>query len=392
MDDSMFHTLHGRSRRLSATLAACTMLAIIGFAASASAESIPEPTKTIFEFREPVPLAQTIAALPSNARIIELRSAGPNEGGFRPASDLSLASVADEFSRRLARATQLLEGAAASDDFQPSAAPEDPNPAPPLISGITLTGIMSPDSLGPLSNNVASREVQSSFALPGFTSDTPPMQDLEESSANGISEDGATATAAAAAAVETWAPLMGRSITSPQPGNQASIIQTQTWSTRASINNFGTGNAYEHDFKLINSSNNGTLVHPFCGGQGDDFWADRNRSVVFVTNVPSATKPYFDTDASDSCRTEDFTIGLYHPIRLNPGVRYVSVIGADRGQESSSPYALVAQRLGRGCDTNPFCVGGPFGNHGSQLLIGASKGRAPECRRWHRGRESARCG
>jgi len=368
---------------------------------SYATELVPAPIQTSFELDAPVPLDQVASALQtSGAQLIEIRNTGVNEGGYRPAPGTPIVVAAEQYRQKLFRLSAVLASAAASDDFSnPSlnASPDDPNAPQPLISGFTLSGAIAPSALGSLATRVASAQVVNLPTPALFPSDTPPAGQLDETLLNQIlpvPADAADATPALAAASvsASWAPLNGRSITSqPGPG-EASLIQTQTWSSTASIQSFGDNNAYEHDFKLINRNNSASLLHPLCGGQGDNYWADRNNSLVFVTNYPAAAKPYFDTDATDSCQTEDFTIGLYHPVRLSAGVRYVTIIAADRGQEPSSPYALVAQRLGRGCDFNPFCVGGPFGDHGSQLLIGATKGRAPECRRWHKGTTSVLCG
>lgn len=108
-------------------------------------------------------------------------------------------------------------------------------------------------------------------------------------------------------------------------------------------------------------------------------------------NGLDAAKPYFDTDDSDSCETQDFTIGLYHPVNLVPRHKYEIVIHAKAGNKSSSPYILTGQRLPKVCSFNPGCVNPTSSGGSSQPMIGVSKGRAPECRRWRKGRQSRPC-
>src|SRR5262249_18196737 len=112
--------------------------------------------------------------------------------------------------------------------------------------------------------------------------------------------------------------------------------------------------------------------------------------VLYDTNFPPEAKPYFDTDVSDSCQTQDLTIGLYHPNRLHPGVHYRIAMVTDSGPLTTSPYTLVAQKLPETCDFNPFCVG-VTGSGEGQLLIGPTRGKAPECREWRKGEDSKPC-
>jgi hypothetical protein len=66
--------------------------------------------------------------------------------------------------------------------------------------------------------------------------------------------------------------------------------------------------AYEHDYKLVNTSNpdlrgctrSASAALPLLG---------YSKRPDMGYELPCAAKPYFDTDDSDSCRTQDFTIG-----------------------------------------------------------------------------------
>ncbi|WP_156935113.1 hypothetical protein [Pseudonocardia spinosispora] len=201
-------------------------------------------------------------------------------------------------------------------------------------------------------------------------------------------------------APKVWSPENGRVVTrneSADPRTGRLIENTLTWANQASIDFFGP-RAYEHDFKLFNRENfspeyAGVGTRPVCvPGQGEDFWADRNM-VFFDTSFPAEIKPYFDTTALDGCGTRDFTVGIYHPKLLKPGVTYNIKVLPRSGVEDKSPYTLTAQilqKLSDDCDNNTFCVGVIPGGD-KQPLIGVTKGVAPECRQWTKGRDSALC-
>jgi hypothetical protein len=68
------------------------------------------------------------------------------------------------------------------------------------------------------------------------------------------------------------------------------VRQTMTWTRRASLHGFRRrfcpDDAYEHDYKLVNTSNPGfPWMHPFRFGGTASFWATR-RGLTWGTNFP----------------------------------------------------------------------------------------------------------
>lgn len=164
-----------------------------------------------------------------------------------------------------------------------------------------------------------------------------------------------------------------------------------TWGSQASINEF-IGESYEHDFKLRNTANHGfPFIRPGCvPGENNNFWATRDGK-WYRTTYPKAAKPYFDTDYSDSCELQDFTIGVYFPLKLTAGKKYETIVRTRAGENNSSEYQLAGERLKRDCSSSPFCVGVRPRPEKAQVFVGFTKGSAPECRRWRKGRSSRPC-
>lgn len=134
-------------------------------------------------------------------------------------------------------------------------------------------------------------------------------------------------------------------------------------------------------------------TRPFCSN--DNFWAARSYGVVMSTNMPESAGIYFDTDVSDGCDVMDFTWGLFKPGKLTVGTYYTTVIGAVKGLRSSSPFALVGQKLSNDCQIlpdSPNCIGLNERREGtgSQLFVGKTKAVAPGCYSWVRGGSSSK--
>lgn len=323
--------------------------------------------QTVFELATPVPLDQVVSALETApVRAVELRHSGISEGGYALGDD-TLAEAVAAYREEYA---ELHDG------------------AQPQISALTIDGTVPTEALGPLAGDVRTR---SDVANSPQGSSSPSASEAEWQGS--LAEEQPVSIAATG---KLFSPTFGTSSSANVSGSRPRRIrQTMTWTSRASLDDFrrsfSPDDAYEHDFKLINRSNPGfPQMHPFCFGSNANFWATRS-GLTWDTNYPSAAKPYFDTDDSDSCQTQDFTIGLYHPTNLSPDVRYLTTIRTRAGNRSSSPYALNAQKLRKICDFSPFCVGTIPRTGDSQILIGASKGSAPECRLWRKGQESRPC-
>lgn len=244
------------------------------------------------------------------------------------------------------------------------------HPGEPQVQSFTVAGAVPTSRLGRLADAVAERQVV-------------------EASSEGEDLRTTESEVTAAAAPKLFAPRFGRTITSDTSSDRVTIKQEMTWDSQESIDAFGE-NAYEHDMKLFNRGNI-ALIRPLCfPGQSNNFWATRG-GLTFITNYTPEQKPYLDTDVSDSCETQDLTIGLYHPNQLVPGRQYETSIVTDAGDTTTSKYALVAQTLPKACDFNPFCVGTIPRGGDSELLIGEQRGVAPECRTWEKGQPSSPC-
>ncbi|HWB71231.1 MAG TPA: MopE-related protein [Egibacteraceae bacterium] len=125
--------------------------------------------------------------------------------------------------------------------------------------------------------------------------------------------------------------------------------------------------AYEHDFKVFGD---GGIVgtRPYCFSLpftrwSDVFYAYREDGVLWTTNIPDDAWPYFDTDVSDECGTEDLSIGVVRPERMDDGladgqaVDYFFTVEAGRGDPDTGDFALRAQRLDRASDFTCGVIG-----------------------------------
>jgi hypothetical protein len=180
-------------------------------------------------------------------------------------------------------------------------------------------------------------------------------------------------------------PPVGRS----EPWRPRVFLFELYWADQASIDAFGDS-VYEHDFKLYNRDNWHFLRHPFCFGQGDNFWA-LQEDLEWRQDLPSDAKFYIDNaEEADSCEERDLTFGIHHPKELQPNTVYHVALYMRNGEEDSSPYQLQGQKLERnfpGCDFSPWCVnvvhwpeGGP-----TETYIPEEQGTGlPDCRVWSR--------
>lgn len=141
----------------------------------------------------------------------------------------------------------------------------------------------------------------------------------------------------------------------------------------------GSGRAYEHDLKLFGSGRSGR--RPACTPDGDTY-AVRGHGVEWETTFPGSARPYWDWDASDSCNSYDFTVGVARPENLaldGPAdlVAYQISIDAIRGEADSAPLALTAQTLtndSAGCDDLLGRLGGFFDRYCIGIDANASLG------------------
>lgn len=139
------------------------------------------------------------------------------------------------------------------------------------------------------------------------------------------------------------------------------------------LDNFGTlDRAYEHDLKTstdaltLGSRGVGCIfVNPFTS-LDDAFYAYREDGVAWETNVPSDADPYFDTDLSDGCGTEDLSVGIRTPEILDDGLaeghstHYWFTVDAARGHPEEGEFTYAAQRLTRLGDTSCWFLGTPY--------------------------------
>ncbi len=119
------------------------------------------------------------------------------------------------------------------------------------------------------------------------------------------------------------------------------------------------------------------------------------------SNVPGEAAPYFDwDDTTDSCQKLDFSIGIGYPKRLQPQLGYSVWINAQRGEQSSSPYDLSAQKLSNDCndllmDPGSSCMGLNFNRvgSGSEILVNKARGwTVSGCANWNPNSDPVRLG
>lgn len=195
----------------------------------------------------------------------------------------------------------------------------------------------------------------------------------------------------ASAEFKKFAPAYGKTWTYGTGENSRTILQLMTW-RKGSLDAFersGTyDHAHEHDMKLRDPSYNGSRKHPFCKGQR---WWLKHDGIGWRTTYPDDADPWLDETIGDNCSKLDFTIGIKYPLELEEGKKYETVLSAEKGGRNSSPYSLAGQKLTRYCGGEPRTCAARGAGSEEQLLVGPSKGSAPECRRWRNGRRSRPC-
>ena len=117
------------------------------------------------------------------------------------------------------------------------------------------------------------------------------------------------------------------------------------------------GRAYEHDMK-VQTDRTVVGTRPFCilpifASWDDLFYAYQEDGVMWESNFPDESDPYFDTDVSDDCDKEDMSIGVRKPEVLDDGlgdnqaVSYNMSVTVRRGGPDEGPFTHTAQRLSR---------------------------------------------
>lgn len=171
------------------------------------------------------------------------------------------------------------------------------------------------------------------------------------------------------------------------------------WYSASDIAAFGDDFAYEHNMSLYNTDL-WDLTRPYCADSAyTEFWAGWStgfkwNAVKYGWNFPSAAAAYWDwDDTTDSCQKLDFSVGIGYPKKLTAGVAYNFWIAAEKGNKSSSPYDLGAQKISNDCndlgmEPGSSCTGLNYDRPGSgtEPLVGKSRGwRVPSCADWVRG-------
>lgn len=368
--------------------------AVVALSVAAPATAMGQDT--VVEFDQAVPLSEVQAALTSGSLTIkELRHTGAGEGGFLVDPGVPVA--------------QSLQ------DYRADYSILHPDAGEPRISEMTVDGPAAPTNLGQLGNRVAS--ITGAPASPGDTdqpawlsaeepsADNPLLPDLfaldeQWESGQSMSSDqiaASEANAAAAPSAERFAPLFGQTTTATNfvGSGRNYIKQTLTWAqgTLGAFNRTGAPDyAYEHDMKLFNPAyRSRPNSHPFCFNERENHWATRT-GLTWSTNFPASSRPYLEDNLGDACNQMDLTIGMIYPKDLTERRTYQTNILTRRGARASSRYQLVAQKAARICYGNhPNCVVTAALGSESQLLIGNTRGLAPECRRWRKGQSSSKC-
>lgn len=214
-----------------------------------------------------------------------------------------------------------------------------------------------------------------------------------------------------------WSPVQGQmqAWDTPRPPESdypRKFRHDMTWFSQVDIDAFGDDFGYEHNMSLYNENDISGWTRPFCNpfdwdDPYDNFWAAWDQSsfkwnaVRWGSNVPGEAAPYFDwDDATDSCQKLDFSIGIGYPKRLQPQLGYSAWIHAQRGEQSSSPYDLSAQKLSNDCndlfrDPGSSCMGLNFNRvgSGSEILVNKARGwTVSGCVNWNPNSDPIRLG
>jgi hypothetical protein len=205
-----------------------------------------------------------------------------------------------------------------------------------------------------------------------------------------------------------WSPLQGQMQSwdtelPPESDYPRKFRHNLTWWSQEDLDAFGDDFGYEHNMSLFNEADISDWTRPYCHPfdwnepyenfwAAWDVWAFKWNAVKWGGNVPGEAVPYWDwDDTTDSCQKLDFTIGIGYPRNLAPQVGYSVWIHAMRGDQSSSPYALGAQKLSDDCDNlgmdpGSSCMGLNANRPGSgtEILVNKSRGwTVSGCANWN---------
>lgn len=205
-----------------------------------------------------------------------------------------------------------------------------------------------------------------------------------------------------------WSPLQGQMQSwdterPPESDYPRKFQHNLVWWSRYDLDDFGDDFGYEHNMSLYNEEDISDWTRPYCNPFDwnqpyQDFWAAWDiwsfkwNAVKWGSNVPGEAAPYWDwDDTTDSCQKLDFTIGIGYPRKLHPQVGYSVWIHALRGDQSSSPYDLGAQKLSNDCndlgmDPGSSCMGlnADRPGSGTEILVNKSRGwRVSGCANWN---------
>lgn len=212
-----------------------------------------------------------------------------------------------------------------------------------------------------------------------------------------------------------WSPLQGQmqawdTELPPESDYPRKFRHNLTWASQDDLDAFGDDFGYEHNMSLYNEEDISDWTRPYChpfdwNEPYENFWAAWDpwafkwNAVKWGGNVPGEAVPYWDwDDTTDSCQKLDFTIGIGYPRNLRPQVGYSVWIHALRGDQSSTPYDLGAQKLSNDCnnlgmDPGSSCMGLNADRPGSGTEILVNKSRSwtvPGCANWNPNRDPVR--
>ncbi|HWM35989.1 MAG TPA: hypothetical protein VNS49_02575, partial [Streptomyces sp.] len=212
-----------------------------------------------------------------------------------------------------------------------------------------------------------------------------------------------------------WSPIQGQAQAwdtelPPESDFPRKFRHNLLWFSQEDINDFGDDYGYEHNMSLYNEDIS-DWTRPYCNpfdSPYSDFWAAWDEGIIgnwkwnavkWGGNVPGEAAPYWDwDDVTDSCQKLDFSIGIGYPMKLKPKVGYSVWIHAKRGDQSSSPYDLGAQKLSNDCnnlgmDPGSSCMGLNFDRPGTGTEILVNKDRkwtVSGCANWNPNLEPVR--
>jgi hypothetical protein len=355
-----------------------------------------DASRTYFEFNPPLSLTQMkSAASAAGNSWIEFTDILNGQGGYVLGAENPSTAI---------------------DDYLASMHEEFGASADPQIRSMTLGGDVPTAGLGGSASSVMTREVVT--PNPDELIDAPPSGDdnsgfiypadlvaedawVETQEADTRVESPTATTSGARTGAPRFAPKFGLVRTHHKAGAKRPrrIEQRLTFGDDALPaddddspfnRDFNLDHGYEQDFKLIDRNTSGGK-HPNCGGRGK-FWAERKGVIWRAEGVPEAAHPYFDWDAGDPCKYRDFTIGFEYPLELKAGKTYELKIWAYSGETVSSDYYVNAQKMFRYCTGNPdYCAESTGGGADGWVLVGESRGHAPDCRRWRKTYDSVPC-